>query len=110
MRNSTTASNSRIELHGAIDAVIHRDACGPSNSCPNRSGEWQSTRIKGMAMTEQQKRKRMALERKEIAARVAIFKATQEKFQRDREAYYEATMKTARAVRRNKSADGALRR
>jgi hypothetical protein len=61
-------------------------------------------------MTEQQKRKRMALERKEIAARVAIFKATQEKFQRDREAYYEATMETARAVRRIKSAGGALRR
>jgi hypothetical protein len=61
-------------------------------------------------MTEQQKRKRMALERKEIAARVATFKATQEKFQRDREAYYEATMETARAVRRNQSAGGALRR
>jgi hypothetical protein len=63
-----------------------------------------------MAMTEQQKSKRMTLQRKEIAARVAIFKATQEKFQRDREEYYEATMESARATGWNKSADGTSRR
>jgi hypothetical protein len=58
-------------------------------------------------MTEQQERQ--ALEREEIAARVANFKATQEKFQREREAYYAATMETARATRWNKSAGGGLR-
>jgi hypothetical protein len=63
-----------------------------------------------MAMTEQQKKQRLALEREEIAARVAIFKATQEKFQRDREKYYETTMETARAVRRNKTAGDVSRR
>ena len=46
-------------------------------------------------MTEQQDR--LALARKEMAARVANFKATQEKFKRDREKYYETTMETARA-------------
>ena len=50
-------------------------------------------------MTELQEK--LALEREEIAERVALFKATQEKFQRDREKYYAATMEAARAVRRN---------
>jgi hypothetical protein len=50
-------------------------------------------------MTEQQKKR--SLEREEIAARVAIFKATQEKFQKDREKYYAATMAAARATKRN---------
>jgi hypothetical protein len=54
-----------------------------------------------MTMTELQKK--LALEREEIAERVAIFKATQEKFQRDREKYYAATMEAARAVRRKES-------
>ena len=61
-------------------------------------------------MTDQQKRKRLALEREKIAARVAIFKATQEKFQRDREKYYETTMETARAGKRNKAGGDASRR
>jgi hypothetical protein len=66
--------------------------------------------IERMAMTEQQKRKRLARGREEIAARVAVFKATQEKFQRDREQYYEATMEAARATQWNKNVGGALRR
>ena len=61
-------------------------------------------------MSERQKRKRLAREREEIAARVAVFKATQEKFQRDREEYYEATMQAARAVRWNNNAGAALHR
>ena len=46
-----------------------------------------------MGTTEQQDR--FANEREEIAARVARFKATQEKFAREREAFYAATMERA---------------
>ena len=41
-------------------------------------------------MTEQQER--LAREREEIASRVASFKATQEKFEREREEYYVTTL------------------
>ena len=44
-------------------------------------------------MTEQQNL--LAAEREEIAARVASFKATQEKFQREREEYFVATLEVA---------------
>jgi len=49
---------------------------------------------KGMGMTEQEDRR--AREREEIAARVASFKATQEKFKREREEYYFTTLGNAR--------------
>ncbi len=45
-------------------------------------------------MTEPQDR--LALEREEIAARVASFKATQEKFEREREEYFVTTLENAR--------------
>lgn len=38
----------------------------------------------------------LAAEREEIAARIANFKATQQKFQREREEYYATTMENAR--------------
>ena len=38
----------------------------------------------------------LARERKEIAARVASFKATHEKFRREREEYFVATLENAR--------------
>jgi chorismate mutase len=44
-------------------------------------------------MTTQQT---LAAEREEIASRVANFKATQQKFQREREEYYATTMENAR--------------
>jgi chorismate mutase len=47
-----------------------------------------------MDMTQQPDR--LARERQEIAARVANFKATQEKFEREREAYFVATLENAR--------------
>jgi chorismate mutase len=47
----------------------------------------------GMGMTEQDDR--LARERNEIAARVASFKATQQKFQREREEYYVTTLENA---------------
>jgi hypothetical protein len=50
--------------------------------------------ITGMGMTEQQER--IAQEREEIAARVATFKATQEKFEREREEFFVATLENAR--------------
>jgi chorismate mutase len=37
-----------------------------------------------------------AREREEIAARIAAFKATQEKFQREREEYFVTTLRNAR--------------
>jgi hypothetical protein len=45
-------------------------------------------------MTE--KEKRLAREREEIAARVASFKATQQKFEREREEFCRATLRSAR--------------
>ena len=45
-------------------------------------------------MTEQDDR--LARERNEIAARIASFKATQEKFKREREEYYVTTLENAR--------------
>ena len=45
-------------------------------------------------MTEQEDRR--VRERNEIAARIASFKATQEKFQREREEYYVTTLENAR--------------
>jgi outer membrane murein-binding lipoprotein Lpp len=65
------------------------------------SGSESGARIKEMTETELQEK--LALEREEITQRVALFKATQEKFQRDREKYYAATMEAARAVRRTDS-------
>jgi hypothetical protein len=47
-----------------------------------------------MGMTEQQDR--IAREREEIAARVASFKATQQKFERERDEYFVTTLENAR--------------
>jgi hypothetical protein len=47
---------------------------------------------------------RLNREREEIAARVANFKATQEKFEREREAYFFTTLENAK----NRSNDKAL--
>jgi hypothetical protein len=48
---------------------------------------------KGWAMTEKQER--LARERENIASRVASFRATQEKFEREREEYYVTTLSSA---------------
>jgi hypothetical protein len=47
-------------------------------------------------MTEQEQDDRLTKEREEIAARVANFRATQEKFEREREQYFDETMENAR--------------
>jgi hypothetical protein len=63
-------------------------------------------------MTEQHDgpEERLALAREEIAMRVANFKATQERFQREREAYYASKMEATRAMRWNKYAGGTSHR
>jgi len=48
-------------------------------------------------MTEQEQRR--AAEREEIAARVASFKATQQKFERERDEYFTTTLQNARVIR-----------
>lgn len=54
---------------------------------------------KGMDMSEEEEQ-RKARERDEIAARVAAFRATQEKFKREREEYCVSTLENARKVDR----------
>ena len=49
-------------------------------------------------MTEEEQRKER--EREEIAARIAAFRATQEKFKREREEYFVSTLQNARKVER----------
>jgi hypothetical protein len=44
-------------------------------------------------MVTTQRQERLAREREEIAARVATFKATQEKFQREREEFFRRTFR-----------------
>ena len=57
-------------------------------------------------MTEQEDR--LARAREEIAVRVATFKATQEKFEREREEYYATTLGNAwSGLPRRRSRDGA---
>ena len=72
----------------------HDPATPCPNSRPNRGDQWTWTRIKEMCMTEQQNN--AAREREEIAARIATFKATQEKFEREREEYFVTTLDNAR--------------
>ena len=49
-------------------------------------------------MTKQEERR--AQERQEIATRIANFKATQQKFEREREEYFLTTMQNARKTER----------
>jgi chorismate mutase len=58
----------------------------------------------GMGMNEQYER--LAHERAEIAARVANFRATQEKFKREREEYFVTTLENACDGERSRHALG----
>lgn len=60
----------------------------------NRDVRGMRIKLKGWRMTRQEERR--AQERAEITSRIASFKATQEKFQREREEYFLTTMKNAR--------------
>ena len=54
----------------------------------------------GMGMSERYDR--LAREREEIAARVARFKATQEKFRQERDEYFTTTLENARDGERSR--------
>ncbi|WP_024519531.1 hypothetical protein [Bradyrhizobium sp. Tv2a-2] len=58
------------------------------------------TEQKDRASQERHRQARLNRAREEIAARVATFRATQEKFEREREEYYETTMENARKTGR----------
>jgi hypothetical protein len=92
----------RCEGHKHGRGFIHRQRVAITilqrhvpNHAPIAATNKRGTRIKGMGMTEQQDR--LAQEREEIAARVANFKATQEKFEREREEYFVTTLENARS-------------
>jgi hypothetical protein len=76
----------------------HNPATLRPNSRPNldRQSTRDTTRDSehGMDMTEQNDH--LALAREEIAARVASFKATQKKFERERQEYFVTTLENAR--------------
>jgi hypothetical protein len=83
-----------------IDAPF-RSANGCANATQDDAAavlELSLSKPEGMAMTEDEERK--ARERDEIAARVAAFRATQEKFKREREEYFVSTLENARKVER----------
>jgi hypothetical protein len=65
----------------------------PQSQSPMDAGQ-NPKESKGMGMTTLQER--IAQERVEIATRVAKFKATQEKFEREREEYFVTTLENAR--------------
>jgi len=50
-----------------------------------------------MGMSEQEQR--LAAERAEIAARVASFRATQQRFERERDEYFTTTLQNARGIK-----------
>jgi hypothetical protein len=76
----------------------HNPATVISKSRPNRGHQWSAGRLnknKGWAMNTKDKPDWLEREREEIAARVAHFRATQRKFEREREEYYAATLSNA---------------
>jgi hypothetical protein len=89
---TTAAALSTASLRKRSD---HNPATLFPNSRPNRARQWDSGHDskQGWAMTEQEHR--LAREREEIAARVASFKATQQRFEREREEYYVTTLANA---------------
>jgi hypothetical protein len=79
-------------VHNARD---HNPATRFPHSRPIRANQsWRdANHMTGWAMTE--KEERLARDRAEIAARVANFKETQRKFEREREEYYATTLGNA---------------
>jgi hypothetical protein len=94
--NKHSARLSTANVCGFLTAgVVYRilaTAC--PNSRLNRDRQWlRNTNQKRMGMTKQPDN--AAAEREEITARIARFKATQEKFKREREEYFITTMGNA---------------
>jgi hypothetical protein len=83
--------NSVCAHHNAA-AISPQTRPNPERQCSRNNKKIR--RRCGIGMTELQ-RERLAKERAEIAARVARFKATQEKFEREREEYFVTTLRKA---------------
>lgn len=78
--------------------AVHRHNCATkrSKSRPNPGRQWTTGRLKnGWMMQTDDKPDWVERERREIAARVAHFRATQKKFEKEREEYYTATLSNA---------------
>ena len=71
----------------------------PIGIANRRGGRLNASRHKEKAMSMTEQDKRRAAEREEIAARVASFKATQEKFERARDEYFTTTLQKARGIK-----------
>ena len=83
-------NESCLEFFIRTDADSQPCAASPQSrlnrACQMHVGRESTESIKKMAATERQER--LAREREEIEARVASFKATQEKFQHEREEFF----------------------
>jgi hypothetical protein len=108
-KGTTFESQARRQIYPptALAVYGHNPATPFPNSRPNRHRQWlwdanhKTTHSKGWAMTEQ--KDRLARARAEIAKHVASFKATQEKFEREREEFFIATLENARNGSNNKA-------
>lgn len=72
----------------------HNAATVLSKSRLNRGPEWSTGQLKKDGVMKE-KPDWLEREREEIAARVASFRATQKKFEKEREEYYAATLSNA---------------
>jgi hypothetical protein len=78
-----------------LRAFPNRAPIDDANGCEMRIRKSRSQQ-KGLGMTEQELRR--AQEREEIAARIAKFKATQERFEREREEFFVSTWQRVRGL------------
>lgn len=83
----------RHTLSTAFASDGTRSQCVPIHAPFARANDGEANQTRRMAMTE--KEERLARDRAEIAARVASFRKTQQKFEREREEYYETTLANA---------------
>jgi len=87
-----------------ITLRAHHNPAHPfPQSRPNRGLEWvwdanqkRLAQTKGMGMTESELR--LAREREEIAAHIARFRETQERFEREREEFFVSTWQRVRGL------------
>jgi hypothetical protein len=99
-----STTNTKCSLIFRNRCSHHNNAMQIPQSRPNRDGECardptqSESQKQGWGMTEQQDR--LAREREEIAARIARFRETQEKFEREREEYFVTTLEKAKRTKR----------
>jgi hypothetical protein len=96
-REVARGDNAHRRCGGHNDVTLFpKSRPNPRRKSPRDPTRRVGTKEKATIMTEQEKRR--AAEREEIAARVASFRATQEKFERERDEYFTATLQNARGV------------